>query len=813
MYVESPPRYLNYPLPAPPGRSFIDSLRWRQSFGLPAFESLTPTQSKCWLRLVVFYGSSRFRSTQSPTRPLQGVKSSCGSFYDNWLFICSLKVLNNARSFQGGNEHQAAYRELRKSVVRMKSLIQEGVSLSSQEDWQLGRGAVLTLIDSCKCFASMSLIVANLRGDHEQGRSSILQDSADALALVTGRIASMFNGGRCWEDVASQAGSGMELLQGTEVLAFDLVWLCDAMNEPPRAPSWRKSHFVVWNTIREDSDSSLVCLHALDLILVSLSTIMYMNKPSTQDHVKGLLHKLQSLTCKFMTPKNVKRRAGESDTIRQLLVWRRDRGAQQTGSTADEDAAAQPKISFRCYLSLLHSKCCYILACCHFLQGSFQESLEAVKSSDLLQPHVLYLEGCLRLLLSQELVQGELQASHKPLQEDEGSEESREDGRPAKRQRKEGKEETGRTRGREHLVRAIEAFRSCEAKKYRPTEALNASAQCLAILADMSRRSNLSEGRDRMSQKGAEATSERPAASLNQSVPMNHSDLETIQEFEKCLKQSDEDDEDDEEYDDGRDYDDDDDDDDDAAWAKEMQANSWLPHAEEEAADEVAMKEDYIYLLLSSGEPERALQLCLQVLAQEPNSVNALKYQADALVCLERAEEALPPLDTLAALLLEAIDSLEKEGRETGGGDELLSSYREALAECYNNHSLVLTCLNQSEAAALVLNKSLQLSPNLSAAAYNHTLMLWTREQHMDASSFWLNQRSVGPRGDLVTLQQHRAHAIQELEASDARIVSHVAGYLTPSMVYALDVMVLDYCIREIEDLQSACLLESFSQP
>ena len=70
---------------------------------------------------------------------------------------------------------------------------------------------------------------------------------------------------------------------------------------------------------------------------------------------------------------------------------------------------------------------------------------------------------------------------------------------------------------------------------------------------------------------------------------------------------------------------------------------------------------------------------------------------------------------------------------------------------------------------------------------------------------------------------------MQELEASDARIVSHVAGYLTPSMVckplshilsnftyvqvFALDVMVLDYCIREIEDLQSACLLESFSQP
>ena len=119
---------------------------------------------------------------------------------------------------------------------------------------------------------------------------------------------------------------------------------------------------------------------------------------------------------------------------------------------------------------------------CHFLQGGFQESLEAVTSSvlsttrlsptrpdavgqDLLQPHVLYLEGCLRLLLSQEVVQGELGALHRPLQEDKGSEESREDGRSAKRQRKQVKEETGRTRGREHLVRAMEAFRSCEAMK------------------------------------------------------------------------------------------------------------------------------------------------------------------------------------------------------------------------------------------------------------------------------------------------------------------------------------------------------------
>ena len=49
------------------------------------------------------------------------------------------------------------------------------------------------------------------------------------------------------------------------------------------------------------------------------------------------------------------------------------------------------------------------------------------------------------------------------------------------------------------------------------------------------------------------------------------------------------------------------------------------------------LEEDFVYILLCVGEEEEALEVCEQLLARDSNNVTALKYKADALVCLERA--------------------------------------------------------------------------------------------------------------------------------------------------------------------------------
>lgn len=56
------------------------------------------------------------------------------------------------------------------------------------------------------------------------------------------------------------------------------------------------------------------------------------------------------------------------------------------------------------------------------------------------------------------------------------------------------------------------------------------------------------------------------------------------------------------------------------------------------------MEEEFVYVLLCVGEDDQALEVCEQLLARNSDNVTALKYKADALLCLERAAQVIGAL-------------------------------------------------------------------------------------------------------------------------------------------------------------------------
>eukprot|EP00960_Hanusia_phi_P025894 745938-Hanusia_phi.AAC.2 len=108
-----------------------------------------------------------------------------------------LKILNSSQAFEGGNEHQLAYRDLRKSILLMKSHVSEAFVQTCQDGSKYNRAESIILVDACKHFASISLVFANLRIEGADEASKVRQDCIDVLLHATKQIPGMMIGGRC----------------------------------------------------------------------------------------------------------------------------------------------------------------------------------------------------------------------------------------------------------------------------------------------------------------------------------------------------------------------------------------------------------------------------------------------------------------------------------------------------------------------------------------------------------------------------------------------------------------------------------------
>ena len=68
--------------------------------------------------------------------------------------------------------------------------------------------------------------------------------------------------------------------------------------------------------------------------------------------------------------------------------------------------------------------------------------------------------------------------------------------------------------------------------------------------------------------------------------------------------------------------------------AKMEKIRTWWGADEEQQTLRQQMEEEFVYVLLCVGEEEEALSMCQLMLERDPSNVTALKYKADALVCM-----------------------------------------------------------------------------------------------------------------------------------------------------------------------------------
>mmetsp|Transcript_19198 Transcript_19198/g.29986 ORF Transcript_19198/g.29986 Transcript_19198/m.29986 type:complete len:334 (+) Transcript_19198:160-1161(+) len=204
------------------------------------------------------------------------------------------------------------------------------------------------------------------------------------------------------------------------------------------------------------------------------------------------------------------------------------------------------------------------------------------------------------------------------------------------------------------------------------------------------------------------------------------------------------------------------------------------------------------FCYLQLGKADMALKICDQILSKDPSSPGALKMKADSLVCLERADDALPVLDKLILMLSNSMGP---------DGSPVCLEVKEELAEAHNNRSLVLNCMKCADAAQVSLEKCLELFPQHQIAAYNYTLLLWQQKREMDASTYWMKHRRIDKSYD--ECKRHRTQALIALDGGSHVSESHVVGRLRDGQVHELDVLILDWWIAEMEVLQSAAFLET----
>jgi tetratricopeptide (TPR) repeat protein len=153
---------------------------------------------------------------------------------------------------------------------------------------------------------------------------------------------------------------------------------------------------------------------------------------------------------------------------------------------------------------------------------------------------------------------------------------------------------------------------------------------------------------------------------------------------------------------------------------------------------------DYIYTLLETNHPSKALEICHSILrSQSLDEEQELQFimihlcKADALFMMEKVEECQSYLsqtiDPKVTALLETSESMSKDERE-----EISSCHMQIL----NNLAVTMACHDDLPKATELLRRCIKLYPDDSMnATFNLVLLLWRQDQKESACIIWMETR------------------------------------------------------------------------
>ena len=129
--------------------------------------------------------------------------------------------------------------------------------------------------------------------------------------------------------------------------------------------------------------------------------------------------------------------------------------------------------------------------------------------------------------------------------------------------------------------------------------------------------------------------------------------------------------------------------------------------------------------------------------------VAPLVYRADALICLDRAPQAIALLDKATEAMASGGVKRGRDGDKIEGrDDQRRRKWTRARVLIANNRALSLLCVGREKEALLALRELAlgQLDPSISENMreqihFNYTLVLWRSGQRTAASAHWLSVR------------------------------------------------------------------------
>ena len=213
------------------------------------------------------------------------------------------------------------------------------------------------------------------------------------------------------------------------------------------------------------------------------------------------------------------------------------------------------------------------------------------------------------------------------------------------------------------------------------------------------------------------------------------------------------------------------------------------PAAPEAGRTPCAAAHDELFVLLQLAKYSEVLRRSEEALRTCEDDVVTLSYRADALMCCERADQALRCLNRVLLLL----DLADSTASSVNGA--LLASARRRRAlrlSTLSNKATALICLQDLAGAINALREVIATDGTHSAATYNLAICLWQQDRGLEAAEIWLRFRNI--RLDLSTVDYDtlwREASIEYCGYEQVTFGCHVVGAVSAAMARLLDVVTL----------------------
>ena len=202
-------------------------------------------------------------------------------------------------------------------------------------------------------------------------------------------------------------------------------------------------------------------------------------------------------------------------------------------------------------------------------------------------------------------------------------------------------------------------------------------------------------------------------------------------------------------------------------------------------------KRYFIFSLLSTNQPQKALEESQNFLQLFPEDHTVLAYKADAEIQLNLTKQAICTFEILEKVYEKLSQNLEEEN---------LSKFASMKASLCNNKAVVFTCEEKWDNALREMNEAVRLE--MSSIEYNFNLayLLLKMGKEMDGCCVWFNFRGTPNDRNLAFYEENLNQVREKLMLfNQTKIMSNVVSKVTEKQALQMDYLTLERWSKRIQ--------------